>query len=237
MLDLEQTRTARISPFFFREVTLAGSYVAFTGPTSTASGSEHFSILDVPTQFVVEGKEGEYTVVEAKGVTFVPSACSLAKAVTESIPHASIGIALGTGVLPLLIGASAGVEFSADMVFLNTAWQTEIVEPYRVSRDRPLVDKELQEQFNRLAATWRTERNTLNSGYAMFTHAAYQRIIGLGPKAIPLILHELEEKLDHWFWALVAIAGEDPVPDEFKGNLEVMRDYWLAWAKRQGYRW
>ena len=237
MFDLEQTRTARISPFFFGEVTPADSYIAFTGPTSTASGSEHFAILDAPTQFVVEGKKGEYTVVEAKGVTFVSSACSLAKAVTESIPHASIGIALGARVLPLSMGASAGVEFSADMVFLNAAGQTEILEPYRVSKDRPPIGKELQEQFDRLAATWRTERNTLNSGYAMFTHAAYQRIVGLGPKAIPLILHELEEKLDHWFWALVAIAGQDPVPDEFKGNLEIMRDYWLVWAKRQGYRW
>jgi len=42
------------------------------------------------------------------------------------------------------------------------------------------------------------------------SHHAYQRIIGMGDQAIPLLLRELQREVDLWFWALEAITGEDP---------------------------
>ena len=65
----------------------------------------------------------------------------------------------------------------------------------------------------------------------MATHPAYQQIIGMGKEAIPLILEELQREEDHWFWALKAITGEDPVPGKDWGKIQAMRAAWLAWGR------
>ncbi len=66
-------------------------------------------------------------------------------------------------------------------------------------------------------------------------HPAYQRIIGLGPAVIPLILADLARQPDHWFWALRALTGEDPVPAEARGRVKAMADAWLQWGRENGY--
>ena len=62
----------------------------------------------------------------------------------------------------------------------------------------------------------------------------YQQIIGLGPSVLPLLLRELARETDHWFWALEAIAGQNPVPAEAVGNVAAMAEAWLAWGRREG---
>ena len=42
---------------------------------------------------------------------------------------------------------------------------------------------------------------------------SYQKIIGMGPAVVPLILSELQKEPDHWFWALEAITDENPVSE------------------------
>ena len=69
----------------------------------------------------------------------------------------------------------------------------------------------------------------------MAVHPAYQSIIGLGEKAVPLLLDELRRDPDHWFWALKSITRVDPVPAEDIGRLQRMADAWLAWGKDEGY--
>jgi hypothetical protein len=69
----------------------------------------------------------------------------------------------------------------------------------------------------------------------MSMHPAYQRIIGMGEKAIPLILAELAERPGHWFWALASITGEDPVAEQSRGKLREMASAWLAWGRQKGY--
>ena len=68
--------------------------------------------------------------------------------------------------------------------------------------------------------------------YAMLT--PYQRIIGIGMPAVPLILRELEREPHHWFWALEAITEQNPVPAEALGKTNDMARAWLDWGKRQG---
>jgi hypothetical protein len=63
----------------------------------------------------------------------------------------------------------------------------------------------------------------------------YQRIIGMGYPAVPLILQELRERPHHWFWALRAITGENPVPPTARGNIEEMAKYWLQWGAENGF--
>ena len=64
-------------------------------------------------------------------------------------------------------------------------------------------------------------------------HPAYQRIIGMGSDAVPLILRELQKRRGHWFWALHFITGEDPT--RAGDDVDQARDAWLAWGKSHGY--
>ena len=64
--------------------------------------------------------------------------------------------------------------------------------------------------------------------------APYQKIIGMGPEAVPLILEELQREPDQWFWALEAITDEDPVPPEAKGKVRLMAEAWIEWGKQRG---
>ncbi len=89
--------------------------------------------------------------------------------------------------------------------------------------------------FSELVERWRAETAFLSSVNELVLHPAYQRIIGLGPAAVPLLLAELQRNLDHWFWALHAITGENPVPATDAGNVKKMAAAWLTWGKERGY--
>jgi hypothetical protein len=93
------------------------------------------------------------------------------------------------------------------------------------------------EKFQALAETWRREVQFLSSVTEMVLHSAYQRIIGMGAAVVPHLLRELERRPDHWFWALTAITGADPVKPEDRGKLRKMTDAWLRWGKEQGLTW
>jgi hypothetical protein len=90
-------------------------------------------------------------------------------------------------------------------------------------------------RFSCLAAKWREETAFCSSLIEMATHPAYQQIIGMGRAAVPCILRELAREPDHWFWALKAITGEDPVPEKWRGDLKKMTEAWLEWGARSGY--
>ena len=79
-----------------------------------------------------------------------------------------------------------------------------------------------QRRFDRLAKQWAREASHYSSIQDMCMHPAYQRIIGMGPKAVPLILRQLERSPDHWFWALSAITEEEPVAEENWGRIDEM---------------
>ena len=68
----------------------------------------------------------------------------------------------------------------------------------------------------------------------MATVWSYQRIIGMGRPALPLILKELQRETDHWFWALEAISGENPVDPAQAGQIENMKQAWIEWGRHRG---
>jgi hypothetical protein len=92
----------------------------------------------------------------------------------------------------------------------------------------------LAARFDALAAEWREATAFLSSTSAMVAHPAYQAIIGLGWPAVPLLLRDLEREPVHWFEALRAITGEDPVAREQWGNIPAMATAWLAWGRQRG---
>ena len=94
-----------------------------------------------------------------------------------------------------------------------------------------------KERFKRLAAIWKSETRFLSSTPKMAEHPAYQEIISMGDEVVPFILRELESKPDHWFKALRAITGAQPVPQADAGNVTLMTKAWLSWGREHGYQW
>ncbi len=94
-----------------------------------------------------------------------------------------------------------------------------------------------EERFEKLAGQWHEETAYLSSPDAMRIHPAYQRIIGMGLPAVPLLLREMEQRPNHWHWALSAITEENPVPPEHFGHLDLIARDWTHWGRAQGYSW
>lgn len=92
---------------------------------------------------------------------------------------------------------------------------------------------QLEAEFNEHARKWEADTRFMSSIVAMSIHPSYQRIIGMGKPAIPFILHELQERPNHWFWALNAIAGEDPASSE--KDFDTAIQAWIEWGKKRGY--
>lgn len=90
----------------------------------------------------------------------------------------------------------------------------------------------LRERFAFLVTAWKTERNGLSSDPSQWAMClSYQKIIGMGPEIIPLILTELERSPDHWFWALHVLTDADPVKANHRGVFKFMVKDWLSWGR------
>jgi hypothetical protein len=94
----------------------------------------------------------------------------------------------------------------------------------------------VEKKFLRLRDEWKSQRGPESSTLRLEMHPSYQKIIGMRPAVVPLLLCELETSLDSWFWALRAITEEDPVPADLRGDGEAMANAWLRWARNRGYQ-
>jgi hypothetical protein len=106
-------------------------------------------------------------------------------------------------------------------------------EPVTTAR-RVAADGSLADRFAALAERWREDTRYLSSSTAIFMHPAYQEIIGMGPAVLPFMLRDMLETESHWFWALRAITGENPVDVRSRGNVERMMTGWRGWGIQQG---
>ncbi len=100
----------------------------------------------------------------------------------------------------------------------------------------PQQTESVEQKFQRLAAQWRAQTEHLSSTSQMVNHPAYQEILAMGPDVVPLLLRDLAREPEHWFAALRAITGAQPVPPEDRGRIDRMAEAWLRWAKEPGYR-
>lgn len=93
---------------------------------------------------------------------------------------------------------------------------------------------DVKDLFEDLKSEWKSKSQYMSNSARIATVWEYQQIIGLGPQVVPIILAELERETDHWFWALEAITGINPVNREDAGNVAKMAGVWLAWGRGAG---
>lgn len=63
----------------------------------------------------------------------------------------------------------------------------------------------------------------------------YQELVAMGQVAVGPLLQLIGER---WSWAVIAlweITGENPVPEEDRGDLIRMTQDWLEWGRGKGY--
>ena len=111
---------------------------------------------------------------------------------------------------------------------------------YGTSQSQGVVGRQVHQvapetKFRGLVKRWKKETAHLSSAARMASHPAYQEIIGMGQKVVPLLLAELKRKPDFWFAALRAITGENPVPPESAGKIKEMARAWIVWGRSKGY--
>ena len=102
---------------------------------------------------------------------------------------------------------------------------------------QPFIPKE--SMFARWVEQWREERGAASSLSDMFACPSYLKIIGIGERALPLIFARLRSERDdpdHWFAALEAITGENPIPENDCGDTLKMAEAWLSWAEKKSAR-
>ncbi len=92
-----------------------------------------------------------------------------------------------------------------------------------------------EQEFDVLTATWKNDMRFSSSIHSLMTNPSYLRVIAMGKKAIPLILEDLKQEPDHWFIALNILTGQDPVPNESRGDVIAMTAAWLQWGRENKY--
>src|SRR5258708_2495878 len=95
-------------------------------------------------------------------------------------------------------------------------WRTQAMATLGIPESQAQLALELS--FNSLVKEWSEETSFLSSLHKKAMHPAYQRIIQMGKPVLPLIFADLSRRQVLWFWALNAITGEDPVPENAAGN-------------------
>lgn len=103
-----------------------------------------------------------------------------------------------------------------------------------IQRQNNAIDSEIADKFYTLASQWESEVEGMSSSY-MFQHHAYQEIVSMGNKVIPLLLSELKQNPLYWLSALNVITGVNPIPPSQRGKVKQMAQAWLEWGRNQGY--
>jgi hypothetical protein len=92
-----------------------------------------------------------------------------------------------------------------------------------------------QKRFDSLVARWKADTAFSSSDTDVVMHPAYQDVIGMGKRAIPMILRELKTSGGNWFWALRHISGENPIDPLDVGKTRKMSEAWIRWGQDRHY--
>ena len=123
-------------------------------------------------------------------------------------------------------------SMGSDSQIIRRHWENLLTDYYKpLSRQwaNPSI------RFSNLEKEWKESTPMLSSITEIVMHPSYQQIIGMGPTVIPLIFLSMRRELGHWFWALSAITGENPVSIKQRGKIKEMTNAWLDWGHKHLY--
>jgi hypothetical protein len=106
-----------------------------------------------------------------------------------------------------------------------------------LERRKPYSDAD-RVKFQSLVEEWKRQIRAESFVMKVAMHPAYQQMIGMGKSILPLIFDRLkqpDEKASYWFWALAAIAAENPIPKDMRGKVQEMKLTWLKWGQDHGH--
>jgi len=95
------------------------------------------------------------------------------------------------------------------------------------------VDAKLKEEFDSLVKQWKEDTFFVSSLTKQFNHPAYVRIMAMGKEGLPLVLKEMQETQDNWFYALKFMAGEDAAAGI--KDFDDAKVAWVSWGYKHNY--
>ena len=95
--------------------------------------------------------------------------------------------------------------------------------------------EDVETKFQELFWLWKRDVAYQSSLEVMMLNENYQRIIGLGPDVVPVILRELKREPAFLFPALAAVTRENPVPADHEGDVARMAEDWIQWGREKGF--
>jgi hypothetical protein len=73
----------------------------------------------------------------------------------------------------------------------------------------------------------------------MMAHPSYQAILGMAQEnkreIIRLLLLDLQENRNEWFWALSYLTQDNPIKPSDAGKMDRMISTWLNWGRKNGF--
>lgn len=132
-------------------------------------------------------------------------------------------------IIPILLNRSAQSAPSNTAMYL--AVEAEDIR-FPVTNFKIDVESAIETEFRLLSQQWKQDTLYSSSLEEICFHPAYQTIMAMGEKALPLILRELRTQFGHWFYALNHIARKDVAKDA--KDTEEARRRWIEWGRNTG---
>jgi hypothetical protein len=96
------------------------------------------------------------------------------------------------------------------------------------------TESALAERFQEQAEKWARETAHLSSPTQMMAHPSYQAILGMASedkrKIIRLMILDLKQNRNEWFWALSYLTQDNPIKQSDAGKMEKMISAWVNWG-------
>lgn len=92
----------------------------------------------------------------------------------------------------------------------------------------------LGQRFNDLADRWQRETGHMSVTIKRVMHPAYQDIMAMGPRVVPLLLRDLLRTRRDWFWALQHLTQYDAIAASGARTKDDMIAAWEAWGRNRG---
>lgn len=88
------------------------------------------------------------------------------------------------------------------------------------------------QRFQLWVRAWERETR-FSSAFGDYANSIWiNRIVGLGSKAVPLVIQSIRGEPSFLFVALPRLIGVDPVPDALYGDVDAICRFWVDWLEQ-----